>query len=253
MRTHYMQFTRIDGPAIPLIVYSCILTRGVEAVLTDMDVGMGSQATLVGAHNYATQELVNLLLTGRATTNVFDGVHQLTEAETTLELRGVLSRSSVGFLTLFESYGYLKVGKNYKQPVTPIWVICAESHYSVAFAAPRGVAYPDTALDKVAKLARRGTTIVAPLPEAALGLRAATLESGVRSQLFDMLYFDSLGRQDTLIRLSVNVPDESTEIDNALSHQRNLRSTSDEPPLVLVLHTRWPGAGVNWNGTEPLL
>lgn len=42
-------------------------------------------------------------------------------------------KNDVGFLTLYEAYDYLTVGKNLKNPKFPIWVICSESHYSLLF------------------------------------------------------------------------------------------------------------------------
>jgi len=50
-------------------------------------------------------------------------------------LKGIPSRSDIGFLTLFEHFDYVKVGEHYKLPRFPIWVVCSESHYSVFFAA----------------------------------------------------------------------------------------------------------------------
>lgn len=73
------QFTEQRGPGIPLVVYSVLLTRGIDGddgVLSDMDQGFGA-CSMIGRHNYATQELVNLLLYGRAHSNVFDGTHSL--------------------------------------------------------------------------------------------------------------------------------------------------------------------------------
>ena len=48
-------------------------------------------------------------------------------------LKGIEKESDIGFLTLFEAYGYFQVGNSYKYPNTPIWIICSESHYSVLF------------------------------------------------------------------------------------------------------------------------
>jgi ubiquitin carboxyl-terminal hydrolase MINDY-3/4 len=103
-----------------------------------------------------TQELVNLLLLGRAHSNVFDGQQTLgstpsaaagtttastaTAASATaancdeVVLRGITHRGPVGFLTLFEAYGHAAVGDCYKCPLHPVWVVCSESHYSVLFA-----------------------------------------------------------------------------------------------------------------------
>ena len=43
-------------------VYSAMLTRGLANVARDMD---SPDLSLIGAHGYCSQELVNLLLTGR--------------------------------------------------------------------------------------------------------------------------------------------------------------------------------------------
>ena len=56
------------------LIYSCLLTRGVEQIAKDTDY---PGCTLLGAHGYCTQELVNLLVVGRATSNVFDGDRHL--------------------------------------------------------------------------------------------------------------------------------------------------------------------------------
>lgn len=42
-------------------------------------------------------------------------------------------RSVVGLLSLFEHYGSCEVGSHLKTPELPIWVIYAESHFTVLF------------------------------------------------------------------------------------------------------------------------
>jgi hypothetical protein len=48
-------------------------------------------------------------------------------------IKGIHKQSEIGFLTLFEAYGYFQVGYNLKMPKLPIWIVCSESHYSVIF------------------------------------------------------------------------------------------------------------------------
>ena len=50
-----------------------------------------------------------------------------------LVLMGVQKRSVVGLLSLFEHYGSCEVGSHLKTPELPIWVIYAESHFTVLF------------------------------------------------------------------------------------------------------------------------
>ena len=80
---------------------------------------------------YCTQDLVNLIVFGRAHSNVFNREMVLDEHTT---LRGVPSPSTIGFLTLFEWYKNVEVGSYYKAPAYPVWVVCCESHFSCMFA-----------------------------------------------------------------------------------------------------------------------
>lgn len=90
-------------------------------------------STLIGGHGYCTQELVNLLLSGRARSNVFNGEKDMDG----MILKGLDRRCDIGFLTLFEHYEYMVVGTHQKVPVYPIWVVCSESHYTCIFGLER--------------------------------------------------------------------------------------------------------------------
>lgn len=61
------------------------------------------EITLVNEYGYASQELINTMLVGRASTNVHDGDKDMGED---LILKGIQKRSEIGFLTFFEHYGY---------------------------------------------------------------------------------------------------------------------------------------------------
>lgn len=56
------------------------------------------------------QELVNLLLTGRAVSNVFNDIVELDSGDGNITLlRGIEARSDIGFLSLFEHYNVCQV------------------------------------------------------------------------------------------------------------------------------------------------
>ncbi|XP_019495425.1 PREDICTED: probable ubiquitin carboxyl-terminal hydrolase FAM188B [Hipposideros armiger] len=189
-----------------LLTLSAILSRSTELVRQDFDV---PTSHLIGAHGYCTQELVNLLLTGRAVSNVFNDVVELDSGngDVTL-LKGIAGRSDIGFLSLFEHYNVCQVGCFLKTPRLPIWVVCSESHFSVLFSVQ---------------------------PELLRDWRA--------ERLFDLYYYDGLANQQEQIRLTIDttqtVPEDG---DNDLI-----------PPLELCIRTKWKGASVNWNGSEPIL
>jgi len=199
-----------DGGGIIMLLYSLILTRGCTRVRDDMD---DPKSTLIAAHGYCAQELVNLLLIGRAHSNVFDGELRLdgeTGANDGPLLRGIIKRSLIGYLTLMESYQYCKVGHFYKNPVFPIWVICSESHYTVLFS-----------LDK----------------------RAAVTNGAC----MDLYFYDELAHQDEVICLTVDNMGGHTP--KSISYDKN----DSTPPLEHVIHTKWTTATIDWNGTDPLL
>ncbi|EQC25547.1 hypothetical protein, variant [Saprolegnia diclina VS20] len=84
--THIDEYLASRGSGVILLVASVLLTRGLATIAADMDAPDGATPTLVGAHDYCTQELVNLLLVGYACSNVFDGTQDLGDG---LTLRGI--------------------------------------------------------------------------------------------------------------------------------------------------------------------
>ena len=201
------------GYGLLSFVLSVVLTRGAERVALDMD---DPTCGLIGGYGYCTQDLVNLLMTGRAATNLFDGNMQLDEQTT---LKGIGARSSCGYLTVYEWYRHLKVGSNLKDPYKPIWVVNSESHYSVLFSADPNSCQP----------------------------RA----KGDRALPLDLYYYDELANQDDLIRLTVAADPERAGF--AGEEEEDRESMEDRPPLEKVIETRWPGVRVDWNGADPIL
>ena len=264
---------RSSGPGLALLVYSAMLTRGLQDVVSDMDTGMGGAATLIGAHNYATQvtnsfrstalfqvniascfvlqELVNLLLVGRAHSNVFDGTEVVPgscgDGSDNLLLRGIPVRACVGFVSLFESLGYIKVGDHFKCPAVPIWVVSSESHYSVIFAAPRGAVWPSDCYEKSrTAAAKRRLGYIEPSDALSVGLGALRHVGNASAGLpLDLIYFDGLGHQEAICRLTASLP--------SRCHDATPAVDDDPPPLEAVVRTLWPGASVIWNGTDPIL
>ncbi|XP_048195483.1 probable ubiquitin carboxyl-terminal hydrolase MINDY-4 isoform X2 [Perognathus longimembris pacificus] len=189
-----------------LLTLSAILSRSPELVRQDFDV---PTSHLIGAHGYCTQELVNLLLTGRAVSNVFNDVVELDSGDGRITLlRGIAARSDVGFLSLFEHYNVCQVGCFLKTPRFPIWVVCSESHFSVLFS-----------------------------------LQLDLLSDWRAERLFDLYYYDGLANQQEQIRLTVDTTQATPED----SHKDLV------PPLELCIRTKWKGASVNWNGSDPIL
>ncbi|XP_044056112.1 probable ubiquitin carboxyl-terminal hydrolase MINDY-4 isoform X2 [Siniperca chuatsi] len=151
-----------------LLTISAVLSRSIDKVREDMDV---PTTTLIGAHGYCTQELVNLLLCGRAVSNVFDNDIELDSGNGNMTLlKGIQGHCDVGLLSLFEHYNICKVGAYLKTPRYPIWLVCSESHFSVLF-----------------------------------GLQRELLTNQDKGLEFDLYYYDGLANQQEEICLTVSV------------------------------------------------
>ncbi|KAG8003707.1 putative ubiquitin carboxyl-terminal hydrolase MINDY-4 [Nibea albiflora] len=151
-----------------LLTVSAVLSRSIDKVREDMDV---PTTTLIGAHGYCTQELVNLLLCGKAVSNVFDNDMQLDSGNGNITLlKGIKGQCDIGLLSLFEHYNICKVGAYLKTPCFPIWVVCSESHFSVLF-----------------------------------GLQRELLTNQDKGLEFDLYYYDGLANQQEEIRLTISV------------------------------------------------
>ena len=94
---------------------------------TDMD---DPSTTITSQFGHSSQELMNLLLTGQAVSNVFDNSMTISDD---LQCHGIQARPAIGYLSILESLRYCEVGSYFKSPLFPIWVVGSTSHFSVMF------------------------------------------------------------------------------------------------------------------------
>lgn len=160
-------------------VLSVVLTRGERLVREDMD---DSSLPLVGLYGHCSQELVNLLLTGEAVTNVFDGDRTLpggtgscstdsvpaypradsgdAASETLgLHLKGVHRKQVVGYLTELEALRYCQVGHYLKSPAFPVWVVGSPNHFTSMFSTDFSICKYDSSEERAANFARVFDTV----------------------------------------------------------------------------------------------
>ncbi|KEP65302.1 UNVERIFIED_CONTAM: hypothetical protein HHA_286800 [Hammondia hammondi] len=132
----YWRFYRLllQTPAALLsFLFSVVLTRGVDKVRADAD---APGHPLLGLYGHCNQELVNLLLQGAGTSNVWDGDKCLgadRDSGSETVLGGIRKRPLVGFLTEMEALRYCEVGDRYKHPHYPLWVLGSGNHYTTLF------------------------------------------------------------------------------------------------------------------------
>ncbi|XP_035232593.1 probable ubiquitin carboxyl-terminal hydrolase MINDY-4 [Stegodyphus dumicola] len=120
-----------DSGSCVLFLYSVILTHGIESIKEEMDY---PESHLIGEDGYCSQEVVNLMLIGKAVPNLFDGNLELNSGGEEKSIhRGIPGQSAIGLLSLYEYQNTCTVGNHYKNPVYPIWVLLSGSHFSVLF------------------------------------------------------------------------------------------------------------------------
>uniref|UniRef100_A0A673BNI5 Ubiquitin carboxyl-terminal hydrolase MINDY n=1 Tax=Sphaeramia orbicularis TaxID=375764 RepID=A0A673BNI5_9TELE len=121
-----------------LFLYSVILTKGIENIRNEIQDTM--EPLIDPVHGHGSQSLVNLLVTGHAVSNVWDGDRECSG----MKLHGIHKQASVGFLTLMESLRYCKVGAFLKSPKFPIWILGSETHLSVFFTKEMSLVGPES-------------------------------------------------------------------------------------------------------------
>jgi len=131
------------GPGgVLMFTMSLVASRGVERIRSDMDNPHSSYLT--AQFGMTGQEMINLLITGQAVSNVFDNTISLggggdattdnnNNDDDDLKCHGIQSQPSIGYLSQLESLRYCEVGGYYKAPKCPIWVVGSTSHFSVLF------------------------------------------------------------------------------------------------------------------------
>jgi hypothetical protein len=116
---------RRDG-GVMLFAMSLVASRTPSVIQDEFD---DTNSRLTSQFGHTSQELINLLLTGQAVSNVFDNTLKPSD----MECRGVQNRPCIGYLTQLESLRLCEVGSFYKSPKFPIWVVGSTSHFTVLY------------------------------------------------------------------------------------------------------------------------
>lgn len=211
-------------------VYSLVLTRGIEVLKRDMD---DASAPLVGVFGHCAQELVNLCLTGRAVTNVFDGNITFEDDSDVLTLQGIQECPVVGFLSALEPLKLCEVGRFLKQPRFPLWVLGTSTHYSLFFSGDCCINHATTAEEEVAAQAFSCNVCSG-------AASSAVPADGVCATLLHFNGKDIGAERPELSALSVRTmgPQERPKSVSLLT------GVDDSQLFAEVVRSRWPGAEV---------
>ncbi|KAH8372436.1 hypothetical protein KR093_011591 [Drosophila rubida] len=139
MKRNFKYFTEEETPGTLLFLYSAVLTRSMGKVRTDLDSTKGSPLTMSN-HEEGSLMIVTLLLTGRATPYIHNGVINVGDENSyAVPQYGVLKRCMIGLLLWDIESASAAVnqsrqpGSRLKTPNYPIWITSCTGHYGVIF------------------------------------------------------------------------------------------------------------------------
>ncbi|CAH0723010.1 unnamed protein product, partial [Brenthis ino] len=211
LKRYLYLFQSEDGSGSLLLLYACILSRGCENVKKDLD---GKLTYLVSTQVEGSLNVTTLLLTGRATPYLHNGVQYVgDEDHYAMPQFGVLSRSSVGLLVWYgnEENATKNISKQYpgsrlKTPALPIWVTSCSGHYGVLFNTNREL-----------------------------------LRNYHAERRFDIHYY-TCGGCHVLLNVDTRAQEET-----AVMRNDDISAT----PLEKLIHTKWQDAKITWSGSAP--
>ncbi|XP_011882739.1 PREDICTED: protein FAM188A homolog [Vollenhovia emeryi] len=138
-----------DPYGILLLLYTVMCTKGVSEICLEMS--DPTEPMIDSTYGYGSQSLINLMLTGRAVSHVWDHDQDISG----LKLRGIDKQNTVGFLTLLEHLRYCEVGTFLKSPSHPIWVLGSDTHLTVLFSTEKRLVSPETPSEQARRIFKR--------------------------------------------------------------------------------------------------
>uniref|UniRef100_A0AAY5EAU7 Ubiquitin carboxyl-terminal hydrolase MINDY n=1 Tax=Electrophorus electricus TaxID=8005 RepID=A0AAY5EAU7_ELEEL len=116
-----------------LFLYSVILTKGIENIKNEIE--DSTEPLIDPVYGHGSQSLINLLVTGHAVSNVWDGDRECSG----MSKLGPPPFFSLSFLPLLS-----QVGSLLKSPKFPIWILGSETHLSVFFGKEMSLVAPES-------------------------------------------------------------------------------------------------------------
>ncbi|XP_012679470.2 inactive ubiquitin carboxyl-terminal hydrolase MINDY-4B [Clupea harengus] len=216
---HIQCFKEEGSHGVILFLYSLILTRTIDRLREDLDKTTTHLLQQSLGNFVCRQALLNLLLTGRASPNVFNGTLLYDENGDLLEhpLHGVLARSDVGYLHWSREQvkqGKLPaVGSMLKTPKLPVWVCSINDTYSIIFS---------------------------PHP--------SLLSDWKMEHLFNLYFYNGQSTQTSTALLTIDTHSHHWEVE-----KRDVQGDPEKrfPSVEMTIRTKWEGAAIDWNGIGP--
>ncbi|XP_072581455.1 inactive ubiquitin carboxyl-terminal hydrolase MINDY-4B [Vulpes vulpes] len=213
---HLQCFKGEGSHGVILFLYSLIFSRTFERLQKDLDASTTHLLQPSAGGFLCRQAILNMILTGRASPNVFNGYQEGKSQEI---LHGVLTRSDVGYLQwgkdASEDDRLAQVGSMLRTPKLPIWLCNINGNPSVLFSTNRQL-----------------------------------LSDWQAERRFDLYLYRGRPPQQKPVHLTVDTHSHHWERNQHEDEHGPGRRFS---PVEMAIRTKWREATVNWNGTIPFL
>ncbi|KAG5337376.1 MINY3 hydrolase, partial [Acromyrmex charruanus] len=267
-----------DQYGILLLLYTVMCTKGVPEICSEMS--DPTEPMIDSTYGYGSQSLINLMLTGRAVSHVWDHDQDISG----LKLRGIDKQNTVGFLTLLEHLRYCEVGTFLKSPSHPIWVLGSDTHLTVLFSTEKRLVSPETPSEQARRIFKRfdpegNNFIAANLLQdvlAELGLVAVAeyvdiMRKRLDSENLGIILLASFMDEffpeepcmcpDMFVLYHYNGLQRSNPENRVKYHKGQavllectVKCIMDSNPMLTVLQTKWPRIEIQWDvGQNPSL
>ncbi|XP_031554774.1 probable ubiquitin carboxyl-terminal hydrolase MINDY-4 [Actinia tenebrosa] len=199
-------FENTSGNGCIIFLYSVILSRTIKGIYTDL----GSFDSILMENNETcSQSMLNLLLTGRAVSHLFNGDVEYDKRGNALPvpLKGIKTRSDIGYLTLKEHLKpkEIQVGSMLKTPKYPIWVVDSTGgRYGVIFC-----------------------------------LNSELVNDWKLERLFKLNFYNGTSKYSSSCDEIVTVDTRDVVDESDI--------TEDTHPVEHIIRTKWPGAVIEWD------
>uniref|UniRef100_A0A672QE12 Ubiquitin carboxyl-terminal hydrolase MINDY n=1 Tax=Sinocyclocheilus grahami TaxID=75366 RepID=A0A672QE12_SINGR len=219
-----------------LFLYSVILTKGIENIKNEIE--DTSEPLIDPVYGHGSQSLINLLVTGHAVSNVWDGDRECSG----MKLRGIHQQAPVGFLTLMESLRYCKVGTFLKSPKFPIWILGSETHLSVFFTKEMALVAPESPSEQARRVFQtfdpedNGFILDTLLEDV---MKALDLDSVIPDS-FPVYHYNGLKQSNHNEKVSY------VEGTSLVMGFEDPMVRTDDTPVKRCLQTKWPYIELLW-------
>ncbi|XP_060234330.1 inactive ubiquitin carboxyl-terminal hydrolase MINDY-4B [Meriones unguiculatus] len=211
---HLQCFKGEGSHGVIVFLYGLVFSRTFERLQKDLDISTTHLLQCQSGSISCRQAVLNMILTGRASPNVFNGYEKGRSEET---LHGVLTRSDVGYLQwdkdTSEGDRLSQVGSMLKTPTFPVWLCNINGNYSILFCTNRQL-----------------------------------LSDWKMERVFDLHFYSGQPSQKKLVHLTIDTHSHHWEGEHYEDKRGSGRRFSS---VEMVIRTKWRDATINWNGTVP--